>query len=77
MRVIKKLEEETRNHDDTKRGITDNIRFRRDLAQLRQIEEEIKELEKHGAEGDKQRYERRAAEWQQRSPPSTKGWCHW
>lgn len=66
VRTIKKLEEQLRNHDDTKRSIVDNQRFRRDRRQLDDLCREIAELEKHNAEADKERYERDAKSWQQR-----------
>ncbi|KAK3114419.1 DNA repair protein rad50 [Teratosphaeriaceae sp. CCFEE 6253] len=61
---VKELEEGLRNHSDTRRSISDNQRYRRDLRQLEQVRQEITELETHNAEDDKQRYESEGSRWQ-------------
>ncbi|KAK4990595.1 DNA repair protein rad50 [Elasticomyces elasticus] len=60
----KKIEDLLRNHEDTKRSITDNQRYRRDVRALRAVHAEIEELEAHNAEADKDRYERQGNHWQ-------------
>ena len=61
---IKKIEDQLRNHNETKRSITDNIKFRRDVRGLESVKKEIMELEDHNAELDKDKYEREANKWQ-------------
>lgn len=56
-RECKKLEEQLRNHSETKRGIADNQRYRRDLSSLRELEEQIADLETTNAEADKAAFE--------------------
>lgn len=60
VREVKTLEDQLRNHSETRRSISDNLRFRRDLRQLHAVRAEIAELETHNAEEDKARYEREA-----------------
>jgi DNA repair protein RAD50 len=62
--TAKKLESQLRNHSETKRSISDNQRYRRDLRQLELVSAEIKELERHNAEADKERHEHEAGRWQ-------------
>jgi DNA repair protein RAD50 len=62
--TAKKLEDQLRNHTETKRSISDNQRYRRDLRQLEIVSAEIRELEKHNPEADKERYEQDASRWQ-------------
>ncbi|KAK8162561.1 LOW QUALITY PROTEIN: hypothetical protein BKA80DRAFT_295449 [Phyllosticta citrichinensis] len=54
---IKKIEDQLRNHQETKRAINDNIRYRNAMRQL----EKVSELEAHNAEVDKNRCLREAA----------------
>ena len=61
---VKKIEEQLRNHNETKRSINDNLRYRRDARSLKVINAEIKELENHNAEVDKEKYDREANKWQ-------------
>ena len=61
---IKKIEDQLRNHNETKRSITDNLKYRRDMRGLELVKAEIMELEGHNAELDKDRYEREANKWQ-------------
>ncbi|KAK5170919.1 DNA repair protein rad50 [Saxophila tyrrhenica] len=61
---IKGLDEQLRNHSETKRGIEDNQRFRHDLRALKDVSAEIEELEKHNAEEDKAMYDREGSKWQ-------------
>lgn len=61
---IKKIEDQLRNHNETKRSINDNLKYRRDVRSLESIKGEIMELEGHNAELDKDRYEREAHKWQ-------------
>jgi DNA repair protein RAD50 len=62
--TAKKLEDQLRNHAETRRSISDNQRYRRDLRQLELVSAEIHELERHNAEADKARHEQEAARWQ-------------
>jgi DNA repair protein RAD50 len=61
---VKALEDKLRDHAETKRSISDNQRYRRDLRQLQKVREEIAELETHNAEEDKARYEAEGSKWQ-------------
>lgn len=61
---MKKLEEQLRNHEETKRSIADNQRYRRDLRALEQVRREIEELEQHNAEDEKAYWEREGSKWQ-------------
>ncbi|KAK4541914.1 hypothetical protein LTR36_007278 [Oleoguttula mirabilis] len=61
---VKALEDQLRNHAETKRSISDNQRYRRDLRQLTQVRKDIEELETHNAEEDKNRYEKEGGKWQ-------------
>jgi DNA repair protein RAD50 len=58
IREVKTLEEKLRNHSDTRRSISDNQRYRRDLRALQAVRAEIAQLETHNAEEDKANYER-------------------
>lgn len=61
---IKAIEDQLRNTDDTKRAINDNLRYRRSSRELDRVVIEIKQLESHNAESDKDRYEREGNKWQ-------------
>lgn len=63
-RDINKISENLRNTDDTKRTINDNLRFRRSQRDLTTVRTEIKELEAHDAEVDRQRFDREGQKWQ-------------
>ena len=65
VREVKKLEDELRNHSDTKRSISDNQRFRRDVSQLEILREEIEALEGSNAEAERANLERQGRKWQQ------------
>ncbi|KAK4555948.1 DNA repair protein rad50 [Recurvomyces mirabilis] len=64
VRRVKKLEDQLRNHDETRRSIADNQRYRRDLRRLQQVREEISELETHDAERDQAKYAAEGTRWQ-------------
>ena len=64
VRETKTLEDQLRNHSETKRSIADNQRYRRDLHQLQAVNAEIEELEQHNAEEDKERWEREGSQFQ-------------
>ncbi|SMQ45235.1 unnamed protein product [Zymoseptoria tritici ST99CH_3D7] len=66
IRNIKKAEELLHNHADTRRSISDNQRYRRDLRQLKKVVEEIAELEEHNAEKDQEENNRQAQRWSMR-----------
>ncbi len=61
---VKQLEDQLRNHSETKRVISDNLKYRRDYRALQTVRAEIAELEAHNAEADKERYDREASKWQ-------------
>lgn len=65
-REINELDAKISKYDDFKRQIIDNQRFRRDIALLRGIEDEIVKLEATNAEADKERFEEDARHWQMR-----------
>jgi DNA repair protein RAD50 len=66
MREVKKVEGQLSNHAETRRSISDNQRYRRDVRQLKEVVEEIAELEASKAEEDKTANEKQAARWQLR-----------
>ena len=62
-RRVKKIEDTMRDTDMTKQAIKDNLRYRRAKRALETLEIEIRKLEEHGAERDKDHYEREAQYW--------------
>ena len=66
LKEIKQLEDQLRNHADTKRSIADNQRYRRDVQQLKDIRGDITKLEATNAEAEKANNERQGSIWQQR-----------
>jgi DNA repair protein RAD50 len=62
-REVKRNEDALRNVDDTKRQISDNQRYRRDLRALKTVRAQIQELERTNAEADKARNEREGAHY--------------
>jgi DNA repair protein RAD50 len=63
VRDVRDLEKQLSDHSDTKRGIEDNQKFRRDLRALNVVTKEIEDLEKHNAEKEKANYEKEANHW--------------
>lgn len=63
---INKLQEQSSNYADMKRSIADNLRFRRDLAQLDAVQVEIADLEARGAEADAGRLEAKGRKFEQK-----------
>lgn len=61
---IKKLEQQHHNQDETKRGINDNLRYRRYLRELQAVRADIAGLEFHNAEEDRDRYAHEGSKWQ-------------
>lgn len=61
---VKKFENDLHDVEETKRQIADNQDYRRDLAAVKDIAAEIRELESHNAEADKDRYEREGNRWE-------------
>ena len=51
-RDVKQLEDQLRNHAETKRSISDNQRYRRDLRALQDIRKELEQLEATNAEAE-------------------------
>jgi DNA repair protein RAD50 len=64
VREVKRNEDALRNVDDTKRQISDNQRYRRDLRALKSVRTEIERLERTNAEAEKVRNEREGARYQ-------------
>ncbi|KAK8192457.1 DNA repair protein Rad50 [Phyllosticta paracitricarpa] len=64
-RDIRKIEDQLRNHQETKRAINENIRFRNATRQLESVRAEVSELEAHNAEVDRARCIREAEKWQE------------
>ncbi|KAJ4307862.1 DNA repair protein rad50 [Neodidymelliopsis sp. IMI 364377] len=62
-RKVKKIEDTMRDTELTKRSISDNLRYRKAKRALETLQIEIEKLEEHGAERDKEHYEREAAYW--------------
>lgn len=63
-RSANKVEEELRNHNDTKRAISDNLTFRENQKRLTILKEEMAELEKSNSLADKLRHEKEGDKWQ-------------
>lgn len=63
-RQVKKIEDTLRDTVNTKRSLSDNLRYRKAKRELQTLEVEIEELESHNAEQDKERYEREGHKWQ-------------
>jgi DNA repair protein RAD50 len=64
VREVKRHEDALRNVDDTKRQISDNQRYRRDLRALKSVRADIERLVQTNAEADKVRNEREGARYQ-------------
>ena len=62
---INKITEELRNHDETKRTITDNIKYRQDQRELEAVQAEVVKLDAQNAEADLERHTKEAAYWDQ------------
>ena len=65
-RKVKKIEDTMRDTEMTKRSISDNLRYRKAKRALETLQIEIEKLEEHGAERDKDHYEREAQYWDTR-----------
>ncbi|KAI9837087.1 MAG: hypothetical protein M1819_000737 [Sarea resinae] len=59
---INKATDQLKNNEETKRSISDNLRFRRDVRGLEAINVEIQQLEERNAEADRGRFVRKAQE---------------
>ena len=62
---INKLTEELRNHDETKRTITDNINYRQSQRELEAIQAEGERLSEQNAEADLEHHTKQAEYWDQ------------
>lgn len=62
-RRVKKIEDTMRDTEMTKQSIKDNLRYRKAKRALETLQIEIEQLEEHGAERDKDHYEREAQYW--------------
>ncbi|KAG9205412.1 DNA repair protein rad50 [Epicoccum nigrum] len=65
-RKIKKIDDTMRDTESTKQSIKDNLRYRKAKRALETLQIEIEKLEEHGAERDKEHYEREAQHWDTR-----------
>ena len=61
---VNKIAEELRNHQQTKRSIVDNIKYRRSLRELEAVKAEIGRLSAQNAEADLEHHNKRAEHWQ-------------
>lgn len=61
---INKISEQLRNHQETKRMIVENIKYRRNLRELESVKAEIAKLGAQNAEADFERYKKEASYWQ-------------
>lgn len=62
---INKINEELRNHDETKRTINDNIFFRRSQCELEAVKADIANLSAQNAEADLEHHQKQEAYWHQ------------
>lgn len=65
-RKVKKIDDTMRDTEMTKQSIKDNLRYRKAKRALETLQIEIEQLEEHGAERDKEHYEREAQHWDTR-----------
>lgn len=65
-RKVKKIDDTMRDTEVTKQSIKDNLRYRKAKRALETLQIEIEQLEEHGAERDKEHYEREAQHWDTR-----------
>lgn len=61
---INKISEELRNHQETKRSIVENIKYRRSVRELETVKMEIAKLSAQNAEADQEHWQRQASRWQ-------------
>ena len=61
---INKISEQLRNHQETKRTILENIKYRRSLKELESVKAEIATLAAQNAEADLEHYKQQATHWQ-------------
>ncbi|KAI4166031.1 MAG: hypothetical protein LQ342_000462 [Letrouitia transgressa] len=61
---INRISEEMRNHQETKRTIGENIKFRRNQRELNSVNTEIAELSAKNAEADLQHHKKQHEHWQ-------------
>lgn len=61
---INKVSEQLRNHQETKRMILENIKYRRSVKELKSVQAEIATLSAQNAEADLEHYKQQATHWQ-------------
>lgn len=61
---INKISEQLRNHQETKRTILENIKYRRSQKELESVQAEIATLSAQNAEADLEHYKQQATHWQ-------------
>ena len=61
---INQIREQLRNHDETKRNIVENIKYRRSLRDLESVRTEIAKLSAQNAEADLEHHKKEASFWQ-------------
>lgn len=62
---INKISEQLRNHQETKRTLLENIKYRRSVKELETVKAEIATLSAQNAEADLEHYKKQATYWQQ------------
>ncbi|KAF2471118.1 uncharacterized protein BDR25DRAFT_342871 [Lindgomyces ingoldianus] len=63
-RQVKKIDDTLRDTDNTKRSISDNLRYRKAKRSLQTLQAEIQELETNNAEKDQERWDLEGNHWQ-------------
>lgn len=61
---INRISDQLRNHQETKRTIVENIKYRRSLLELESVKEKIAKLSAQNAEADFEHYKKEASYWQ-------------
>lgn len=61
---INRISQELHNHQETKRNILENIKYRRSLRELQDVKAEIQDLSAQNAEADLEHYKQESLHWQ-------------
>ena len=61
---INRISQELHNHQETKRNIVENIKYRRSLRELEDVKTEIQDLSAQNAEADLEHYKQQSLHWQ-------------
>ena len=62
---VNQLKEQGNKHDEIHRQIQDNLRYRDQLSKLDDVKNELRELDSHNAEDDREKWAREARKWQE------------